>query len=38
MPLPGLLEAQVVQSSRRQRLVAVTPGVGCGTLAVVEQD
>ena len=37
MPLPGLLEAQVVQSSRRQRLVAVTPGVGCGTLAAVEQ-
>jgi hypothetical protein len=37
MPLPALLYAQVVQSSRRRRLVGVTHCVVCGTPLAIAQ-
>jgi hypothetical protein len=37
MPLPGLLDAQVVKSYRRRRIVDVKHRVMFGTLAAVEQ-
>ena len=37
MPLPGLLDAQVVQTMRRRRLVDVTHRVVFGTRAAIEQ-
>jgi hypothetical protein len=37
MPLPGLLYAQVITTTRRRRLVRVTPRVVFGTLQAVEQ-
>ena len=37
MPLPGLLYAQVIKTTRRRRLVRVTHRVVFGTLEAVEQ-
>jgi IS1 family transposase len=37
MPLPALLYAQVVKSSRRRRLVGVTHRVVCGTRLAIDQ-
>jgi hypothetical protein len=37
IPRPGLLEAPVVKTGRRRRLVRVQHRVGCGTLQAVQQ-
>ena len=37
LPLPQLQYAQVIKTTRRRRLVAVSSRVVCGTLAAVKQ-